>query len=276
MVELDKKHIEQKLFSSEFNFEDSSVFKELMNLYPWCSTFTVVYLKSLSLTNDMRFQKELEEYAVHLNSREIIYDLISGSEIGDLQKHSEEEKFSTVEPVVNNEIENEIGEAPAESTDEPPLQQDDELDKLIVSNVISDNIINEIEDENRSQDPVKKITEEKGSEKKPEIKNITKSVDAPKSFNDWLRQGDKKSKESVSKEYLTFEKPKTDFFKPQATAKESIAKKNLPVSETLAKVFESQGNYPMAISTYEQLILIFPEKKIFFANQIEKINSKII
>jgi len=32
----------------------------------------------------------------------------------------------------------------------------------------------------------------------------------------------------------------------------------------------------MAISTYEQLILIFPEKKIFFANQIEQINSKII
>jgi len=82
--------------------------------------------------------------------------------------------------------------------------------------------------------------------------------------------------ESNSKEYLTFEKPKKDFFKPQATAKESIAKKKLPVSETLAKVFESQGNYPMAISTYEQLILIFPKKKIFFANQIEKIKSKII
>ncbi|MEE3146403.1 MAG: hypothetical protein VX280_09545, partial [Bacteroidota bacterium] len=63
MVELDKKNIEQKLFSSDYKFEDSSVFKELMNLYPWCSTFTVVYLKSLSLTNDMRFQKELEKYA---------------------------------------------------------------------------------------------------------------------------------------------------------------------------------------------------------------------
>ena len=44
----------------------------------------------------------------------------------------------------------------------------------------------------------------------------------------------------------------------------------------LAKVFESQGNYSMAISTYEQLILIFPEKKIFFADQIKKIKIKII
>ena len=104
MVELDKKNIEQKLFSSDFKFEDSSVFKELMNLYPWCSTFTVVYLKSLSLTNDMRFQKELEEYAVHLNSREIIYDLISASEVSELQDQTEEvEKVIAVD--VNNEKE---------------------------------------------------------------------------------------------------------------------------------------------------------------------------
>jgi hypothetical protein len=74
---------------------------------------------------------------------------------------------------------------------------------------------------------------------------------------------------------LTFEKPRKDFFSAQASAKESLEVKNLPVSETLAKVFESQGNYSMAISTYEQLILIFPEKKIFFANQIKKIKIKI-
>jgi hypothetical protein len=49
---------------------------------------------------------------------------------------------------------------------------------------------------------------------------------------------------------------------------------NLPVSETLAKVFESQGNYAMAKTTYEQLILIFPEKKSFFADQIQELNNK--
>ena len=276
MVELDKKHIEQKLFSSEFNFEDSSVFKELMNLYPWCSTFTVVYLKSLSLNNDMRFQKELEEYAVHLNSREIIYDLIRGSENAELQDHSEQgEKLPIVEEVHISKKENDIQEPSQGVDDVTNLKQDDELDKLIVSNVISDNIINEIENNSSIQDPVKEVKKEV-SHKKIETSDTDQSNESPKSFNDWLRQGGQKNNESNSKEYLTFEKPKTDFFKPQASAKESLAKKNLPVSETLAKVFESQGNYSMAISTYEQLILIFPEKKIFFANQIEQINSKII
>ena len=70
------------------------------------------------------------------------------------------------------------------------------------------------------------------------------------------------------KEFLTFEKPKVPFFSPVKKAKESLDVANLPVSETLAKVFESQGNYTMAKSTYEQLILIFPEKKSFFADQI--------
>ena len=75
MVELDKAKIELKLFSSELSLEDSKVFKELMALYPWCSSFTVAYLKSLKTKNDLRFSSELEKYAVELNSRSVIYDL---------------------------------------------------------------------------------------------------------------------------------------------------------------------------------------------------------
>ena len=75
MVELDKANIELKLFSSELSLEDSKVFKELMVLYPWCSSFTVAYLKSLKTKNDLRFSSELEKYAVELNSRSVIYDL---------------------------------------------------------------------------------------------------------------------------------------------------------------------------------------------------------
>lgn len=274
MVELDKKNIEQKLFSSDYKFEDSSVFKELMNLYPWCSTFTVVYLKSLSLTNDMRFQKELEKYAIQLNSREVIYELLH-----DVTPDNDTVEFTEeVDAKKSNTNADNKDEKPQEAltvTKDDGLNDDDELEKLIVSNVISDNIVNEIE-ETKAE-----------SKKSDEIHSVSIATDiledaendfddAPKSFNDWLRQGEKNSDAQARKEYLTFEKPKINFFNPQSSAKKSITKKNLPVSETLAKVFESQGNYPLAISTYEQLILIFPEKKIFFADQIEKIKSKII
>jgi hypothetical protein len=49
----------------------------------------------------------------------------------------------------------------------------------------------------------------------------------------------------------------------------------MPVSETLAKIFALQGNFSKAIYVYEQLILIFPEKKTFFASQIKNLKKKI-
>ena len=276
MVELDKKNIEQKLFSSDYKFEDSSVFKELMNLYPWCSTFTVVYLKSLSLTNDMRFQKELEKYAIQLNSREVIYELLHNvTPDNDTLEFTEE-----VDAKKSNTNADNKDEEPQEAltvTKDDGLNDDDELEKLIVSNVISDNIVNEIEEtkaESKKSDEIEVHSVSNATDTVDDLENDFD--DSPKSFNDWLRQGEKNTDVQAKKEYLTFEKPKINFFNPQSSAKKSITKKNLPVSETLAKVFESQGNYPLAISTYEQLILIFPEKKIFFADQIEKIKSKII
>ncbi|RCL76754.1 MAG: hypothetical protein DBW72_01465 [Flavobacteriales bacterium] len=277
MVELDKKNIEQKLFSSDYKFEDSSVFKELMNLYPWCSTFTVVYLKSLSLTNDMRFQKELEKYAIQLNSREIVYELLNNlipsTDTIEFIDEVDTNKSNTDSENKNKESQEALSQTKADDLN----KDDDELEKLIVSNVISDNIVNEIEQtkaESKKSDEIEVHAVSNSTDILKDVKNDFD--DSPKSFNDWLRQGEKDTDEQTEKEYLTFEKPKINFFNPQSSAKKSITKKNLPVSETLAKVFESQGNYPLAISTYEQLILIFPEKKIFFADQIEKIKSKII
>ena len=257
MVELDKKNIEHKLFSTDFTFEDSSVFKELMTLYPWCSSFTVVYLKSLSNTDDMRFPNELEEHAVQLNSREVIYNLMHGLD-------SKESVSSSSALGSDREEQEEIPvniELPEKTVDEH--SGDDELEKMIVSKIVSDNIVDELANE---EDKLKIQTKE----------IVEESSESPKTFSGWLRMGGDSIIESSGKDYLTFEKPKKDFFSAQASAKESLEVKNLPVSETLAKVFESQGNYSMAISTYEQLILIFPEKKIFFADQIKKIKIKII
>tara|TARA_B100001758_G_C18325446_1_gene565623 strand:- start:411 stop:1205 length:795 start_codon:yes stop_codon:yes gene_type:complete len=264
LVELDKKNIEHKLFSSDFTFEDSSVFKELMTLYPWCSSFTVVYLKSLSNTDDVRFPNELEEYAVQLNSREVIYDLIHGLETKDSASPNSENSGSDAEK--NIEVEGALGPV---KTPQDQQSNDDELEKMIVSKIVSDHIIDELAEEVENES---KIEEELSQFSIPE----KEFDDSPKTFSNWLKMGEDSTRESSKKDYLTFEKPKKDFFSAQASAKESLGVKNLPVSETLAKVFESQGNYSMAISTYEQLILIFPEKKIFFADQIKKIKIKIV
>ena len=272
MVELDKSNIELKLFSSELSLEDSKVFKELMVLYPWCSSFKVAYLKSLKTKNDLRFSSELEKYAVELNSRSVIYDLTKNfnhqaSEQGSVE-HQTSEKLESVLP------EEDI------DTSKQELQKttENKLDKLIESEALAARVLKDLKDEL----PEQVDSEEPAKSESVIIElEISKSgqedpkTDAPKSFNDWLAAGSRQNDSDQRKEFLTFEKPKVPFFSPVKKAKESLELENIPVSETLAKVFESQGNYAMAKSTYEQLILIFPEKKSFFADQIQKLNNNI-
>lgn len=96
----------------------------------------------------------------------------------------------------------------------------------------------------------------------------------PEALIDQFIQNDPKI--SSAKEKLFEDRTdKNELFNPTKKAKESLDETQLPVSETLAKIFAAQGNYPKAIYAYEQLMLIFPEKKVFFASQIKELNKKI-
>lgn len=70
-------------------------------------------------------------------------------------------------------------------------------------------------------------------------------------------------------------RPKQEFFSAPKKAKKSLTEETLPVSETLAKVYSMQGNYPKAIAAYQQLMLTIPEKKSFFASLIEELKTKL-
>jgi hypothetical protein len=57
---------------------------------------------------------------------------------------------------------------------------------------------------------------------------------------------------------------KAEFFNPQQAAKRSLQDDGL-VSETLARIYEQQGDMAKAIETYARLAVIHPGKSIYFA-----------
>lgn len=122
-------------------------------------------------------------------------------------------------------------------------------------------------------------------------------VSNKKSFLDWLSLGEEESKIENSapvkidaqekkldlpaskteknKKNIIVDKKSSKFFSPIEKARESLDFTKVPMTETLAKIYAAQGNFPKAIEAYQQLILKNPEKKSLFALLIEDYKKKL-
>jgi tetratricopeptide (TPR) repeat protein len=69
-------------------------------------------------------------------------------------------------------------------------------------------------------------------------------------------------------------RPKSEFYKPSNMAKQSVQENDELATETLAKVYLSQGHYKKAIRVYEKLCLLYPNRIIYFADLIQKIKNE--
>lgn len=379
---LSSEYIHEKILdTTSCTSEDVRKLAELMELYPYVSSFPILYLKALANSKDVRLESEIEKYAYRISSRAVLYELLNPrfeAEIApktqaviqeevkntiqetivieeeivpeapveiveEIEKpfletiEVEEETIPEVQAEIVEEVEKlvletikveeeltpEVKAEIAEEVEKPVLEtieveeeivpveksedfkkENDQLEQLIQAAAISSSFMetnfHEEEKETKleleiEKTPDSEIVAEKKIEKITIVEKTEIEPKSERSFSSWLSLGattsainpietkviKKETKEPEIEEepkkieYYNFEKPKKEFYSPVKKAKESLSENNMPVSETLAKIFALQGNYPKSIYVYEQLILIFPEKKSFFATQIKNLKKKL-
>ena len=267
---LNSEYIHSKLTNIQTcSSEDAIHFASMIELYPYASSFSILYLKSLSNSKDIRFDSELEKHAFRIQSRSVLFDLLH---------NKNEEQQILIPEIIEIETQQEI--TSEELLIEELDSRESELEKQFLSAAFSANYVDkeltQIEPEVISSEIIFLPTQEMLSPKKPEIDDSTSL-----SFGSWLKVNNSRAilseeidAEEPKQEFYTFEKPKKEFFSPVKKAKESVDENKMPVSETLARIFELQGNLPKAIYVYEQLSLIFPKKKPYFASQINLLKKK--
>ena len=114
-----------------------------------------------------------------------------------------------------------------------------------------------------------------------EYKIIKEEIIEENSFVEWLKLSNLKpidrSNETETIDKFISEKPKlkvevneNDLNNDKA---DNLSNHGGYMTETLAKLYLNQKNYEKAIQSYKILILKFPEKNSYFADQIKKIKS---
>jgi tetratricopeptide (TPR) repeat protein len=284
--------------------------RQLSNKHPYSSAIHLLYVAAIARFQSIDLDDVLSDVAFQISDRSRLYHLIHNDEpISETLIPSVKEEVSQIEETPLIELnttevlvkEIEIIEL---ETKEEPLVEEQQLEEEFLfdfekqPSILQTDYFSEISDQNskNKKDSTEK-TEEKvsidssqktfvawlksGEDKASTIeKTTTSEIKTVQSYTEQLttKKANEKANELIAKYIETdpkLAKPTQEFYKPSEKAKESVDENAIPVSETLARIYEKQGNFPKAIHIYHQLSLANPEKKSFFASRIEDLKKKI-
>jgi hypothetical protein len=282
---------------------------DLVNIYPYFQSAHLLLLKGLQNTADVKFQNQLRNSAIHIADREVLYYLLKTkplkvAEVTDPEriepatdKAVTETQQTVIESAKNSEyLINEIENINDTSNPEIPADPEKEspLHSILVSTeeneVASSMILLLSEEQSQEEDKVFYMDpgilfNQNNDLLELDLDENTFSQTGEIEFSPELESIDgkhyNKPSESELIDKFIFTNPRIEPNKEKILlATEDLTKPLAEeeggfVTETLAKIYVTQGYYSKAIDIYEKLSLKFPEKSSYFASQIEKVTEHI-
>lgn len=300
-------HINELLkHPDHLSVEDLGDLQNLVRDYPWCQSFQLLYAKALKLNDDPGFNHQLKKTAIYASDRKILYRLIM--QPGLQQSISDFETLTTApvethemptdhddsgeEETLPDDIPTPVSEADAETAaseiapDENDPIDSSNLEKELLKEVAARAYQIEFESsppEKESHNPPSDHTAPEPVEPEPKkpmtfIDFISSGSNQPPSSPDKTDEAEsEKAEDSLIARFIQnepkIERKKSSFFSPANMGKMSLVDNDEMVTETLAGIYAKQGDTDKARRAYEQLALKYPEKSIYFAGLIKKLEE---
>jgi len=276
----------------EITSDHLSELEVVLKKYPYFQSARALQLKGYKNSNSFLYNDALKQTAAYTTDRDILFEYITS-------EHFIQDEISEVIQQHDDSV-REIKVISEDISEKVSKEIDDQLKKEIkkAEAILNPDLFS------RKVESIKKITEETQEAKR------TLGVDSPldftkedpHSFNEWLKltKATPIQRESVKpsvKDKKDYNLELIDKFiqdnpklliqdkTPSKELKQKASNENLAapftetpnslMTETLAKVYLQQKNYKKALQAYHILILKYPEKSGFFADQIRAIEKLI-
>jgi len=296
--------------SVQFNRQILGEVYELIDIFPYFQSAHMLLLKGLQSNDDVKFENQLRNSAIHIADREVLYYLLKTKSIKEAdQTKIKQETLSIKERVSGSEqtvIESALNSdllIKEFENDSEALNSNDNISsspKVEVHSILisaeSDNtdfvsaILLMDEDNDMKEEPIFYMDPGFSVPEQSDLleldldeNNLTLSDEDSIDFelDDSDNKEVQKKMQSELIEKFIIANPRIEPIRDKTNSTDEDIPKPFGeetggfVTETLARIYINQEYYSKAIDIYEKLSLKFPEKSSYFASQIEKVKAYI-